>query len=384
MKASDLRVALFSGNYNYVRDGANQALNRLAEYLLRKGVTLRVYSPTTATPAFEPTGELVSVPAVPLPGGRDEYRLALGLPGSIRKDLRAYRPNIVHIAAPEILGHRAVSWARRNGIASVASVHTRFETYAQYYRLGFLEPLMIYLQTRLYNRVDGVVTPAPMMSDLLRGWGVETPIREWARGVNHDQFAPARRSLEWRRSLGIGDGELVIGFLSRLVLEKGLDVFAETIGELERRGVPHRVLIIGKGPAHDWVAERVPNAIFTGFLTGEDLGRAVASMDVFLFPSVTETFGNVTLEAMAAGVPVVAANATGAGSLVEEGASGYLIEPRAIADYADAIERLAADPALRARMGAAGHQRAQAYHWDRVNQEVVDMYLDVLARRDAR
>lgn len=381
MDASDLRVALFSGNYNYVRDGANQALNRLAEYLLRQGVTLRVYSPTTRTPAFAPTGDLVDVPAIPLPGGRDEYKLAMGLPAKVRGDLHRFKPNIVHMSAPDILGHRAVTWARHNRIAPVASVHTRFETYARYYHLGFLEPLMIYLQTRLYNRVEGVVTPSPMMSDLLRGWGVKTPITEWARGVNHDQFNPGRRSLEWRRSLGIADDELVIGFLSRLVLEKGLDVFADVIDELTKRGIRHRVLIVGKGPAHDWLAERVPEAIFAGFLTGDELGRAVASMDAFLFPSVTETFGNVTLEAMAAGVPVIAANATGAGNLVTEGVSGHLVPPRDIAAYADAIARLAADPALRAQMGEAGNASAQAYHWDRVNQAVVDMYLDVLRRQ---
>ena len=322
------------------------------------------------------------MPALPLPGGRDEYKLAIGLPPKVSGDLLAFKPNVVHISAPDILGHRAVSWARRNGIPAIASVHTRFETYARYYKLGFLEPLMIYLQTRLYNRVDGVVTPAPMMSDLLRDWGVKTPITEWARGVNHDQFNPRHRSLEWRRSLGIGDDEMVVGFLSRLVLEKGLDVFADVIDELQRRGVKHRVLIVGKGPAREWIEERLPgDAVFAGFLTGDELGRAVASMDAFLFPSVTETFGNVTLEAMAAGVPVVAANATGAGNLVTEGVTGHLVPPRDIAAYSDALARLAADPALRARMGEAGVVSAQAYHWDRVNQAVVDMYLDVVARR---
>ncbi len=123
-------------------------------------------------------------------------------------------------------------------------------------------------------------------------------------------------------------------------LKKGLDVFADVIAELKKRGVPHRVLVIGEGPARPWFAERVPEAVFTGFQAGDDLGRATASMDIFFMPSVTESFGNVTCEAMAAGVPVVAARATGNVDLVADGETGFLVEPRDIGGYADAIARL--------------------------------------------
>jgi phosphatidylinositol alpha 1,6-mannosyltransferase len=384
MQPSDLRVALFSGNYNYVRDGANQALNLLVDYLLRQGVQVRVYSPTTNTPAFEPAGDLVSVPALPVPGGRAEYKFAVNLPASIRKDLEAFAPNIVHASAPEVLGHRAVSWARKRGIAAVASLHTRFETYPSYYNLGFLEPLLIKGLTRFYNRVEQVVTPGESTADLIRGWGVKTPIRIWSRGVNHDRFNPEMRSLEWRRSLGIADDEFAIGFLGRLVLEKGLDIFADVCNALTARGVPHRVLIVGDGPARDWFAERVPEAAFAGFQRGEALGRAVASMDVLFNPSVTETFGNVTLESMACGVPVVAARATGAIDLVEDGVNGFLVPPRDVNAYADAIGRLIQEPELRRTAGAAGHAKAQAYKWDAINQAVLDTYLEVMERRAAR
>ena len=127
MNTNDLRVALFSGNYNYVRDGANQALNRLVGYLLRQGVQVRVYSPTVANPAFPPTGDLVGVPAVPIPG-RPEYRLPIAVPARVRRDLEEFNPNVVHVSSPDIVGHRAVSWARRHKIAAVAYVHTRFDT----------------------------------------------------------------------------------------------------------------------------------------------------------------------------------------------------------------------------------------------------------------
>ena len=381
MMPTDLRVALFSGNYNYVRDGANQALNMLVGYLLRQGVTVRVYSPTTDTPAFEPTGDLVSVPALPVPGGRGEYKFAWRLAPETRRDLEAFAPNIVHVSAPEVLGHSAVRWAKARGLATVASLHTRFETYPAYYRLGFLVPALIRLMTRFYNRVDQIVTPGKSTADILRDWGVKTPIRIWARGVNHERFNPGRRSDEWRRSLGLGDDEFAVGFLGRLVLEKGLDIFAEVCRELTARGVAHRVLVIGDGPAREWFAERVPEAVFAGFQRGDDLGRAVASMDVLFNPSVTETFGNVTLEAMAAGVPVVAANATGAMDLIEDGVNGFLVPPRDVNAYADAIARLATDPALHKAQADAGHAKAQAYEWDAINQAVLDTYLEVMARR---
>ena len=378
MKPSQLRVAMFSGNYNYVRDGANQALNRLARHLLDRGVTLRVYSPTTDKPAFPPTGDLVSVPAYGMPGGRGEYKLARGLTAKTRADLAAFAPNIVHVSAPDILGHRALSWSRARGIATLASLHTRFETYPQYYGVGFLEPVAIALSKRFYNRADQVMVPGRGMADLLREWGVTSPIGIWSRGVDHQRFSPAMRDLDWRRSLGIGDDEVAVSFLGRLVLEKGLDVFSEVATELQRRGIRHRILVIGEGPARDWFAERVPHAVFAGFQAGDDLGRAVASMDVFFNPSITETFGNVTLEAMAAGVPVVAARATGAVGMVEDRTTGFLVPPRDVPAYADAIARLCEDADLRWRMGLAGHEAAKGYQWDTANQSVLDAYLKVV------
>ncbi len=383
MHATDLRIALFSGNYNYVRDGANQALNLLVGHLLAKGATVRVYSPTNAKPAFPPTGDLVAVPSLPLPAGRGEYKMARGLPAAIRRDLDAFAPNIVHVSAPDFLGHRAISYGHRNGIATVASLHTRFETYFRYYKMAFFEPIMVKILTRFYNRVDEVLVPGRGMAEIVRDWGVTTPTAIWSRGVNHDRFTPTRRDLEWRRARGIADGEVAVGFLGRLVKEKGLDVFADVIRELEQRGVPHKVLVIGEGPARSWFAERVPGAIFAGFQSGDDLGRAVASMDVFFNPSVTETFGNVTLEAMAAGVPVVAARASGAVGLVDDGVTGFLVPPTDIAGYADAIGQIVSEPGLRETMGWAGHDKAAGYLWDTINQTVLDTYLEVMARRGA-
>ncbi|WP_375393791.1 glycosyltransferase family 4 protein [uncultured Sphingomonas sp.] len=377
MHATDLRVALFSGNYNYVRDGANQAQNLLVAHLMAQGVTVRVYSPTTDTPAFAPTGTLVKAPGFAFPG-RGEYKLGRYFPKETRADVEAFAPNIIHVSAPEFLGHGALTYARENGIASVAALHTRFETYFRYYHIGFVEPLIQWMLVRFYNRADRVLVPSPSMGTLLRGWGVTTTIGIWSRGIDHDRFSPTRRDMAWRRSLGIDDDEMVVGFLGRLVKEKGLRAFAEVVKELRRRGIRHRVLVVGEGPARRWFARQVPDAVFTGFQSGEALGRAVASMDIFFNPSETETFGNVTTEAMAAAVPVVAARATGAVDLIEEGRTGFLVPPRDIGAYADAIERIVTEPAFREAMGRAGHAEAARYRWDRANQAVLDQYLALI------
>jgi phosphatidylinositol alpha 1,6-mannosyltransferase len=248
MKPEDLRIALFSGNYNYVRDGANQALNRLVDYLLRQGANVRVYAPTVEQPAFPPTGDLVSVPSVPIPG-RPEYRLAFRLPASVRRDLAAFDPNVIHVAAPDIVAHRAVSWARARKIPAVSSVHTRFDTYLQYYGLQFLEPAARAIMRRYYRRCDAIMVPAESTAAIFRAQRMSDDISIWARGVDREQFNPERRSMEWRRSHGIGDDEMVVAFLGRLVLEKGLDVFADAIDAARAKDVSMRIVAIGDGPA---------------------------------------------------------------------------------------------------------------------------------------
>lgn len=380
MDTSDLRIALFSGNYNYVRDGANQALNRLVGYLLKGGAAVRVYAPTTDTPAFVPTGDLVSIPSFAIPG-RSEYRFPLALSPRIKRDLKAFGPNLVHISSPDIVGHRAVSYARARKLPVVASVHTRFETYPRYYGLAFMEPAVEAVLRRLYRRCDTIVAPSDSMAQLLRDQRMSYDVGIWTRGVDREIFAPTFRDMEWRRTLGIADTDVVIGFVGRLVMEKGLDIYCEAIEELERRKVPHRVLVVGEGPARAWFEARLNNAIFVGFQKGPDLGRAVASMDMLFNPSVTETFGNVTLEAMACALPVVAAIATGSESLVRNGDSGRLIRPGAASEFADALQYYALNHDERVRAGKAGEATAERFSWDRVNQALVDTYLRILRQR---
>ena len=380
MNISDLRIALFSGNYNYTRDGANQALNRLVGSLLAKGAKVRVYAPKVANPDFPPTGDLVGLPNVPMPvKGRGEYRLPTGLGAAVKRDLEEFRPNIIHVSSPDPAGHAALRWAQDHDIPVLASVHTRFETYPRYYKMAFLEPLIIRLLRRFYNRCDALVAPSQSMIDELLAMEMHADIGLWSRGVDRTVFSSGRRDPEWRRAIGLADDDVAIVFLGRLVMEKGLDVFAETIVQLRARNVPHKVLVIGDGPARGWFEANLPGGIFAGFKTGDGLGQALASGDIFFNPSVTETFGNVTLEAMASGLPVVAAGATGSASLVAEGVTGRLVVPTSKAAdakaFADALAPYCFDPALRAAHGAAGETRACEYSWEAINAVVADTYV---------
>ena len=377
MKLAGLRIALFSGNYNMVRDGANQALNRLVGYVLSKGAQVRVYSPTIDEPAFPPTGDLVSIPSVPIPG-RSEFRFPLSLTASIREDLARFKPNVLHVSSPDVVSHRAVTWAREHGIPVLASVHTRFETYPRYYGLGFTEPLVEAILRRFYRRCDALVAPSPSMVEVLKQQRMSFDVSIWSRGVDRTIFGPDKRDPAWRRELGFAEDDVVIAFLGRLVMEKGLDKFTETMRLLRERGAPHKVLVIGEGPARKWFEDNLgEEACFIGFRSGAALGQALASADLLFNPSITETFGNVTLEAMASGLPVVAAGATGTTSLVQDGVSGTLIVPEGDVSpaYADAIARYIADPGLRAQHGAAGEQRSRDFSWDAINQAVADVYL---------
>ena len=380
MQSSDLRVALFSGNYNYVRDGANQALNRLVAYLLTQGVQVRIYSPTVAEPAFEPTGDVVSIPSVPIPG-RSEYRLPIAVPARVRQDLEQFNPNVVHVSSPDIVGHRAVSWARRHRIAAVASVHTRFDTYLAYYHLQMLEPLARNIMRRFYHRCEVVLAPAESTAAILRAQRMNRDIAIWARGIDRKQFNPERRDMEWRRSIGIADDEMVIAFLGRVVMEKGLDIFAEAIQAFATFGLKHRVLVIGEGPARPWFEEQLPQGIFLGEQTGTDLARALASSDLLLNPSLTEAFGNVTLEAMACALPVLAAEATGATNLVRTGITGVLVDGTDADEFAEALAIYARNPALRHRHGKAGLAAAKTMDWDTINSAVIRAYKHAIVKR---
>jgi len=235
---------------------------------------------------------------------------------------------------------------------------------------------------RLYHRCEVVLAPAQSTAMILRAQRMNRDISIWARGIDREQFNPERRDMDWRRGQGIGDDEMVIAFLGRVVMEKGLDVFVDAVGAFGTFGLKHRVLIIGDGPARPWFEEQLPDAVFLGEQTGTDLARALASADILLNPSITEAFGNVTLEAMACALPVVAADATGATNLVRSGVTGTLVDGTEPDEFAEALAAYAKDPDLRRRHGEAGLETAKRMDWDTINSAVIRAYKHAIVKRE--
>jgi glycosyltransferase involved in cell wall biosynthesis len=372
------RIALFTGAYNHIADGVSLTLNRLVRYLLENGADVLVFAPTGDTPAFEHAGQLEPLPSVAMPG-RPEYRISLGLSTDNRGVLEAFDPTIVHIATPDIGGLQALAWAQRRGLPVVASYHTHFSSYLNYYRMAGLERLMWAYLRWFYGHCTQVYVPTSSMADVLVSHGIRDGLELWPRGVDTSLFHPGRRSGEFRRKHGFSDDEVVISFISRLVIEKGLDVYADTVAALRDEGYPVRALVVGDGPACEMLRERLPRAVFAGHLRGPELATAYASSDVFLFPSETETFGNVTLEAMASGIPTVCANATGSKSLVVDGVTGFLVEPRDTEGFTSTLRTLVTDADRRRAMGEAAHAEALTYSWPLILGRINAYYDSVLS-----
>jgi glycosyltransferase involved in cell wall biosynthesis len=368
-----LRVALVTGSYNYIPDGVALTLNRLVAFMEARGVEMLVFAPVGRQPAFAHAGDVVPVPSIAAPG-RGEYRAALGLPRRPRERLLAFNPDILHIATPDLLGHAAQRLGRRMGWPIVASYHTRFETYLKYYGLQGLTPVLADLVRTFYDRCSEIYAPSESMIEVLRADGVTAPIRLWPRGVDTSRFHPGARSDAWRADRGLTPDDVVIAFVSRLVKEKRVAEVAQVFARLLSAGIPHRALFAGDGPERAFLEKQVPGALFEGFLSGDDLASAYANSDIFLFPSDTETFGNVTLEAMASGLPTVCADATGSRSLVEPGVTGYLADVGDVDALFGAVATLAGDPDLRRTMGSAARARSLRFSWDEAMGNLLGWY----------
>lgn len=366
-----LRVALVTSSYNFIADGVALTLNRLVGWLESHGVAVKVFAPTGPKAALAHQGELIPVPSLPLPG-RPEYRLALGMAGYVKRQLLDFRPDLIHIAVPDLLGLAALRLAEAHDIPAVASYHTRYETYLRHYwHLGWLErPLKRHLRW-FYGQCREVYVPSDSVREALLADGLRDNFKPWPRGIDTERFTPAKRSPAWRAQYGITADEVVVLHVSRLVREKRLDTLTAALNGIS---APHRAVIVGDGPDRGFAEQQLPHAIFTGFLSGEALAAAYASSDIFVFPSDSESFGNVTLEAMASGTPTICADATGSRSLVAAGDTGYLAPADEPALFADYISQLIKYPALRHRMGEAARARALTFSWDETMARMLGYY----------
>ncbi|HCD51128.1 MAG TPA: glycosyltransferase family 1 protein, partial [Balneolaceae bacterium] len=334
-------------------------------------------------PAIKHNGELVVTPSIPmLVPGRKEYRIATHFSRAAKKRFVEFNPTLVHIATPDGLGIGALRYAKKKDLPLVTSYHTHFLSYTKYYSfyLAPVKPFFEWMMLWFYQQFIHTYVPTPSMIDELKNLGLEANMKIWARGIDTELFSPEKRDMEWRRKAGFKDDEIVVTFVSRLVWEKELGTFIESVKRLQAKNPKVRALVVGDGPAKEEAQKKLPQGYFTGFCKGEDLARAYASADVFLFPSHTETFGNVTLEAMASGLPCLVADAIGSKSLVDHNVNGCHARPEDIDDFTRKLEDMISDPVRMKEMGRRSREMALDYQWDSINGKLVEYYREALEK----
>jgi glycosyltransferase involved in cell wall biosynthesis len=361
------RIALVTETYPPEVNGVAMSMARLVDGLHALEHDLQLIRPRQREPeALPPSArfEQVLTGAWPIP----KYpHLRMGVP-SKRTLVRLWslrRPDVVHIATEGPLGWSALQAALHLKLPVTSDFRTNFHAYGQHYRMGWLaQPIMAYLR-KFHNRAHCTMVPTEPLRAQLAARGFER-LTVVARGVDTRLFDPRCRSDALRAQWGVADGDVVVASVGRLAAEKNLALLLRAF-EATRALLPRaRLLFVGDGPMRAELAARCPDAIFAGQRHGRDLAAHYASADLFLFASLTETYGNVTAEAMASGLPVLAFDCAAAAQLIEAGRSGRLVPSDAPQAFVDAAVALAPDAQARARLGAAARERALQFDWSGV------------------
>lgn len=371
-----LKVAYVSESLLPHVDGVSRTLAQLFGYLERAGVDFRVLSPFTPPAEITWARRVETVPYVRFPLHPD-YRMALPIGHKVSGRLEAFGPDLIHVVSPTPIAVRAQKYGQRAGIPVVSSFHTHFVSYFRFYHLGGLEGFGWWLMKRFYARCEKVYAPSHAIIDELAGHGIRNT-ELWSRGIDLGRFSPRWRSAELRAGVGADDDTPVLLMVSRLVKEKDLADLVEADRILRSRGSAHKLVLVGDGPMRGELERALPDAHFAGHQTGEALARWYASGDVFVFPSTTETFGNVIVEAQASGLPAVVVDRGGPPDLVEPGETGLIARANDPADLADKVEALLADPAARKAMGCRAREAAAERDWSAINGRLLESYRRVV------
>ncbi|MBV9880820.1 MAG: glycosyltransferase family 1 protein [Gemmatirosa sp.] len=373
---SDVRVALFSDTYAPQLNGVARTLARLVHALRERGAEAHVVTTTDPrAPRTPPNGgdaeRWASVPCPRYP----ELRLALPRAARARRLLGARRQTLAHVATPFGVGLAARQAARAAGVPLVTSYHTSFGAYARSYGLGMLEaPSWRYLRW-FHDGGRRTYAPTAAIAAELEAHGFAN-VAVWGRGVDVARFAPSHRSEALRASWGAASDDVVVAYIGRVAREKGLDLALDALRLAQQRlarqrlaalpggRVPNvRLVIVGDGPYLAACRARAPEGtVFTGRLDGAALSAAFASADVFLFPSETDTFGNVLLEAMASGCAIVAVDVAPTRELLDGGARG-LLAPASVDTLSARLAWMATAAWRRAELATVGRAHAETQSW---------------------
>jgi len=362
-----LRIAVVTETYPPEVNGVSLSLARVVQGLQSRGHDLQLVRPRQQpqqVPEAGPRLQEVLTGGWPIPG---YPKLRMGVPcrRALVQRWTQERPDVVHIATEGPLGWSALRAARQLGLPTSSDFRTNFHAYGRHYGLGWLAgPIRLYLRW-FHNRAGRTMVPTEALRAQLEALGFER-LAVVSRGVDTRLFDPARRSAALRASWGAGDDDLVIVYVGRLAAEKNLHAVIAAYAAVRERDSKARLVLVGDGPLREELRRSCPQAHFAGQRRGEDLAAHYASGDLFAFPSLTETFGNVTPEAMASALPVVAFDTAAAGQLIRSGVNGSLVSPPHAAAFVDAVVRLAADAPRRRALGRAARETAQSLDWDAV------------------
>jgi len=371
-----MRIAIFAETFLPKLDGIANTLCHLLDYLQEQGHRALLFCPRGAPDTYAGT-RVIGLPAMAFPFYRD-LRLVPPVV-SVSNELRAFDPDLIHLVNPASLGLVGMGEAARRGVPVVASYHTDLPGYTHQYGMPFMEgPMWSYLRF-VHNSADLNLAPSQFTRQQLLAHGFKR-VRIWGRGVDTERFDPAQRSLAWRERLSEGQCERpLLLYVGRLATEKRVDWLRPVLDANPEA----RLAIVGDGPEREHL-ERVfagTDTVFTGFLTGHDLASAYASSDLFVFPSPTETLGNVVLEAMASGLTVVAPNSGGPLDHVRDGENGYLFDSTNKVDLINIVTSLVAGQGYTRWLGARARQYACTQTWDKVFGRLMADYRWSLAYR---
>jgi phosphatidylinositol alpha 1,6-mannosyltransferase len=373
-----MRVTLVTETYFPQVNGVSRTLNQLVRHLGAAGDQVQLIHPDYGAPA-EP-GAAHPVRSIVLPFYK-ELHLPLPPFGGVHRAIDAFRPDLVHIATEAMLGLSVLRHASRRGYPVVSSFHTNFDQYSAHYRVGWAGGTIRRYLRWFHNRTRETYVPSRTTIAELRARGFERLVL-WPRGVDGRLFRPDRPGRETvRRALGFGPDDVVVGYVGRIAAEKNVGYLTEALAQVAAARPEVRLLFAGDGPARAEVERRMGRyARFVGYRSGEDLADHYAAADLFAFTSLTETFGNVILEAMASGLPIVALRAGGVADIVQPGVTGVLIEPDSPpAQFARAVMRLTDDADDRRRTSESARAYALSQTWGAIMGSLRRRYLAIVA-----
>ena len=370
-----MRYAIVTETYPPEVNGVALTVQGLERGLRARGNAVDVVRPRQIQDAVQAHELLVRGVALPRYPG---LRFGLPAPGQLARHWRRQRPDAVYIATEGPLGWSALRAARRLGIPVATGLHTRFDTYLPDYGAAWLQPLALGWMRRFHNRGDATLVPTRELQGFLETSGFRHP-HLLARAVDAAQFSPRQRDAELRRAWGLEAQGLAVIHVGRIAAEKNLGLAIQAFRRIQQQRPDARFAWVGDGPQRERIAQENPDFIFCGIQRGQDLARHFASGDLFLFPSRSETFGNVTLEAMASGVATVAFDYGAAREHLQSGYSGVAVDNDE--SFIDAALRLAGDDALRAPLGANASQAMQRLHPDHVVAEFEALLHELSQRR---